>query len=290
MKQPLFAIAIALATLGGSNKMRAAEAQPELLWPAGAPSAIADTPADQPTLTIFRPPAELANGTAVVICPGGGYRTLMMSYEGREVAQWLNQHGIAGILLKYRVNPYLHPAPFQDGQRALRTVRARASELGINPERIGMMGFSAGGHLASVVGTQFDAGIPSSPDPIERVSDRPDFLVLIYPVISMDNRLNGGTTKHLLGDSPPAELIELLSSEKRVTPQTPPTFLAHAKTDQLVSFENSARFAAACQSNHVPVEYFELDHGSHGLGLGKGADWAAWQEKCLAWLKSRGLM
>ncbi len=213
-----------------------------------------------------------------------------MSYEGHDIAQWFNLHGVVGIVLKYRVNPYRHPAPLQDGQRTIRIVRARAAELGVDPARIGMMGFSAGGHLASTVGTHFDAGDPKAHDPLDRVSCRPDFLVLIYPVISMGPIGHAGSARNLFGESPSAQLIESLSNEKRVTPGTPPAFLAHAKTDQAVPSENSALFAVACKSNNVPVEYFELEHGAHGLGCGTGAEWEAWQAKCVAWLKTRGLI
>ena len=268
----------------------AAEPQAELLWPDGAPGATGTGAADKPSITIHLPPQGQGNGTAVVICPGGGYGALMMSYEGHDVAKWLNGQGIAGIVLKYRVSPYRHPAPLQDGQRAMRIVRARASELGLDPKRIGMMGFSAGGHVASTVGTHFGVGDPKAKDPLDRVSCRPDFLILIYPVISMGPTGHAGSTANLLGKSPAASLIELLSNERQVTAETPPTFLAHAKTDALVPSQNSALFAAACRSNNVPVEYFELERGAHGLGCGKGAEWEAWQARCIDWLKARGLV
>jgi len=274
----------------GMMDVCAAEPEAELLWPEGAPGAVGTNAADRPSITIHLPPKGEGNGAAVVICPGGGYGALMMSYEGHDIARWLNRQGIAGIVLKYRVSPYRHPAPLQDGQRAIRIVRARATELGLDPKRIGMMGFSAGGHVASTVGTHFDAGDPNAKDPVDRVSCRPDFLMLIYPVISMGPKGHAGSTANLLGKSPAALLIELLSNEKQVTPETPPTFLAHAKTDQLVPSQNSAMFAAACRSNHVPVEYFELERGAHGLGCGKGAEWEAWQAKCIDWLKARGLI
>src|SRR2546423_610479 len=156
------------------------------LWPDGAPGAVGSEPVDKPTLTIIQPPADKANGAAVIVCPGGGYQHLADTYEGREVAEWLNTIGVTGFVLKYRLAPrYHHPAPLQDAQRAIRTVRARAQEWGIDPHRIGIWGFSAGGHLASTAGTHFDAGRPEAEDPIDRVSCRPDFLILAYPVISM---------------------------------------------------------------------------------------------------------
>jgi acetyl esterase/lipase len=285
-----FVMQMALWVTVGMTDLCAAEPRTELIWPEGAPGARGKSPADAPTITIHLPPPGEVNRTAVVICPGGGYGGLMMSYEGHDIARWLNAQGVVGIVLKYRVSPYRHPAPLQDGQRAIRSVRARAAELGVDPARIGMMGFSAGGHLASTVGTHFDAGDPKAKDPLERVSCRPDFLVLIYPVISMGPIGHAGSTRNLLGNSPSAELIELLSNERQVTTKTPPAFLAHAKTDQAVPSENSALFAAACKSNNVPVEYFELEHGAHGLGCGTGAEWEAWQAKCIAWLKTRGLI
>lgn len=268
----------------------AAEPNAELLWPGGAPLLDAKKPATAPTITVHMPPAGKANGSAVVICPGGGYGSLMMSYEGHDVARWLNQYGFVGVVLKYRVKPYRHPAAMLDGQRAMRLVRSKARQLKIDPNSIGIMGFSAGGHLASTVGTHFDAGDPNATDPIDRVSCRPDFMVLIYPVISMGPKSHAGSRRNLLGPKPSAKLIDLLSNEKQVTKQTPPTFLAHAKTDQAVPVANSAMFYKALQACGVPAEFFELPTGAHGLGCGKGAEWLAWQAKCLAWFKTRGLV
>lgn len=278
---------VAAAVWTGS--VMAAEPEAELLWPGGAPGVTDDSAAGKPSVSIHLPPAGTGNGTAVVICPGGGYGALMMSYEGHDIARWLNQIGIVGVVLKYRVSPYRHPAPLQDAQRALRLVRARAGQLGVDPQRIGVMGFSAGGHLAATVGTHFDAGDPAAKDLLDRVSCRPDFLVLIYPVISMGLKGHGGSATNLLGPSRPAALVELLSNEKQVTESTPPTFLAHAKTDRVVPSENSELFAAACRAHNVPVEYFELERGAHGLGCGKGPEWEAWQAKCVAWLQARDL-
>ncbi len=283
----MFAIFASAACM---TDLSAAEPESELIWPDGAPGALGNSDADKPSITIHLPPKGHGNGTAVVICPGGAYFGLMMSYEGHDIARWLNKFGIAGIVLKYRVNPYHHPAPLQDGQRTMRIVRSRADKLGIDPKRIGMMGFSAGGHLASTVGTHFDAGDPKAKDPLDRVSCRPDFLLLIYPVISMGPKGHAGSTGALLGESPSAELIELLSNEKQVTANTPPTFLAHSKKDQAVPSDNSALFAEACRKKNVPVEYFEMEQGEHGLGCGNGPEWEAWQAKCVEWLKARGLI
>lgn len=268
----------------------ASEATTVLIWPDGAPGATGSSPADIPSITIYLPSAGESNRTAVVICPGGGYGGLVMSYEGHDIARWLNGYGIVSIVLKYRVSPYQHPAPFQDGRRAIRIVRARAAELGIDPGRIVMMGFSAGGHLASTVGTHFDAGDPTAKDPLDRVSCRPDFLALIYPVITMGTFSHAGSVRRLLGETPSAELIALLSNEKHVTAGTPPTFLAHSKADQLVPSENSASFAEACRLKNVPVEYVELEQGAHGLGCGKSPEWEAWQAKYIIWLTAHGLI
>jgi acetyl esterase/lipase len=268
----------------------AAEPKTELLWPGGAPGAKGGRDADKPAITVHLAAPEKANGTAVVICPGGGYGALMMSYEGHDIANWLNQYGVAGIVLKYRISPYRHPAPLQDGQRAMRMVRAKAKEWNIDPKRIGIMGFSAGGHVASTVGTHFDAGDPKAADPIEQASCRPDFLVLVYPVISMSDKGGAVCRETLLGKTPAAADIDLLSNEKQVTDQTPPAFLVHSKTDQLVPLIHSVMFCEALKAHQVPAEFLELPTGAHGLGCGKGELWAAWQAKCLEWLKARGLV
>jgi acetyl esterase/lipase len=267
-----------------------AEPKPELLWPDGAPLLDANRPNTAPTITVHMPEAGKANGAAVVICPGGGYGSLMMSYEGHDVARWLNGYGFVGVVLKYRVSPYRHPVEMLDGQRGMRLARSKARQLNVDPNRIGIMGFSAGGHLASTVGTHFDTGNPKAADPIDRVSCRPDFMVLVYPVITMGPQSHGGSRANLLGRSPSADLIELLSNEKQVTKQTPPTFLAHSKVDQAVPVANSRMFHDALKAHGVPAEFFELPTGAHGLGCGKGAEWEAWQAKCLEWFKARGLV
>ena len=281
---------IAALLLSVCVRAMAGEAPVELLWPNGAPGAKGDQPADKPALTISLPPPEKANGAAVVICPGGGYGALMMTYEGVDIAKWLNEQGVAGIVLQYRIHPYQHPAPLLDAQRALRTVRANAAKWHIDPARIGIMGFSAGGHVAATLGTHYDAGDPKSADPIERVSCRPDFLLLIYPVITMGPATHAGSKENLLGKNPSPELIDLLSNEKHVTAQTPPAFLAHSEKDSIVSVEDSVLFYNALKAQHVPVEFLKLPTGDHGLGCGKGPEWTEWQAKCLAWLKQMKFM
>ena len=268
----------------------AADPTSELLWPNGAPGAKGAGPADKPALTVHLPAPEKANGAAVLICPGGGYGALMMSYEGHDIAKWLNEQGVAGIVLQYRIHPYQHPAPLLDAKRAMRIVRMHAAEWKIDPKRIGVMGFSAGGHVASTLGTHFDAGDPNSTDPVERTGCRPDFMVLVYPVISMGPKTHGGSRANLLGNNPSAEDVELLSNEKQVTAQTPPAFLAHSKTDTAVSVENSAMFYEALKAHGVAAEFLELPTGDHGLGCGKGALWEEWQTKCLLWLKTNKII
>jgi acetyl esterase/lipase len=271
-----------------------AETTTELLWPQGAPGAKGQSDDDKPTLTISLPPAERATGAAIVVCPGGGYRGLAMSYEGVDVGQWLNEHGIAAFVLKYRHkgSGYEHPAPLNDAQRAIRTVRARAAEFRVDPNRIGILGFSAGGHLASSAGTHFDAGKPDASDPIERVGCRPDFLVLCYPVISFTTPYtHEGSKKNLLGEHPDAKLVESMSSELAVTPDTPPTFLFHTNEDTGVPPENSVLFYLALRKAKVPAEMHIYEKGRHGLGL--APDFPAvksWPERCIEWLRGRGLL
>jgi acetyl esterase/lipase len=280
-----------------------AGAQPVIpLWPRGAPGAKGSDPEkDVPTLTIWLPPAEKATGASVVVCPGGGYGMLAVDHEGKQVAEWLNQLGIAAFVLKYRLGPrYHHPAMLQDANRAIRTVRARASEWGLDPKRIAILGFSAGGHLASTAGTHFDAGQPDAEDPIERVSSRPDRMILVYPVIALATPYgHRGSLKNLLGDKPSQELIESLSNERQVTKETPPTFLAHTNADAGVPAENSLLFTLALRKAGVPVELHLFERGPHGLGLGGGTpsfrvppepSFQVWPKLCETWLKNQGFL
>jgi len=279
-----------MTALGAGAVAGGLDGKTELLWPEGAPGAKGQGPADKPEITIHLPPEGKANGTAVVICPGGGYGALMMSYEGHDIAKWLNGYGIAGIVLKYRINPYGHPAPLQDAERALRLVRLHAKEWGVDSAKIGIMGFSAGGHVASTLGTHFDAGDPAAKDPAERLSCRPDFMLLVYPLITMGPKGHDGSRSVLLGRNPTQEAIDLLSNEKQVSAQTPPCFLAHSVTDQAVPVENSQMFYDALKAKGVPAEFLKLPTGPHGLGCGKGPEWEAWQKACLEWMKSRKLL
>jgi acetyl esterase/lipase len=282
----MLSMAFALALL-------AAEPQTIVLWPEGAPGAVGNEDADRPTLTVYLPPAERAVPTGVVVCPGGGYAKLAMDHEGRQVAEWLNSLGVAAFVLKYRLGPrYRHPAPLEDAKRALRLVRSRASEFRIAPDRIGVWGFSAGGHLASTLATHFDAGNPAAADPIERVSCRPDFAILAYPVISFASEYaHKGSRRNLLGDNPDPALVENLSNEKQVTAQTPPTFLFHTNEDQGVPAENSVLFYLALRRAGVPAELHIYERGRHGVGLAPDDPvLSSWPQRLADWLRVRGLL
>ncbi|MBI5396566.1 MAG: alpha/beta hydrolase [Verrucomicrobia bacterium] len=271
----------------------APEPKVELLWPQGAPGAVGSEDADKPTLTIWLPPAAKANGAAVVICPGGGYGHLAVKHEGADIAAWLNARGVAAFMLKYRLGPrYHHPSPMLDVQRAVRTVRTRAAEWSVDPKRIGVWGFSAGGHLASTAGTHFGGGNAGSSDKIERASCRPDFMILAYPVISMETGVtHGGSRNNLLGKEPDPKLVELMSNEKQVTKRTPPAFLFHTRDDQAVPVENAVRFHDALQKAEVPAEIQLYDHGKHGVGLAPNDPvLCTWPDRLEAWLKARGVL
>lgn len=270
-----------------------AEAVTIPLWERGAPGALGTDDADRPTLTIYRVGGRQASGTAIIVAPGGGYGALAMNHEGRNEAALFNAMGVTAVILKYRLGPrYRHPIELGDGLRAVRIVRSRATELGISPDRIGLMGFSAGGHLASTVATHFDAGHPEAADPIERVSSRPDFLILAYPVISFDPAItHAGSLKNLLGDTPDPKLVEDLSNDLRVTPQTPPTFLFHTNADTGVPAENSVRFYLALRKAKVPAEMHIFENGPHGVGLALGDPaLSAWPALLMNWLRGRGLL
>jgi acetyl esterase/lipase len=253
------------------------------LWNGRAPIGREQYAKEEAWITVHRP--QKGNGAAIVICPGGGYQTKMMDPEGHSIARWLNLHGITGVVLEYRLPAGRPFVPLLDVQRALRTVRANAKAWELDPTRIGIMGFSAGGHLASSAATHFDDGDPAAGDRIDRMSCRPDFAILIYPVITMGAKTtHKGSQTNLLGKTPTPELVSLFSNEKQVTSRTPPTFLAHARNDTAVPPENSKAFHDALLAHKVPSEYLELPSGGHGLNGYKGPMWDAWQEKSLAWL------
>lgn len=262
--------------------------EPQRLWSGQAPGAKGTSDNDVPTVTFFPAPTASAPTAAIVVCPGGGYAGLAMSYEGVDVAKWLNTLGISGAVLKYRLGShgYHHPVELQDVQRAIRTVRARAKEWNVDPKRVGVLGFSAGGHLASTAATHFDDGTPDHPDPIERQSSRPDLAILVYPVITMsDPYTHRGSRDNLLGRHPDPKLIEVLSNEKQVTAKTPPCFLVHGMDDQAVPVQNSIEFALACRKNHVPCELHLFEHGPHGFGLGgNDPELKTWPADAARWL------
>lgn len=271
-----------------TNPLAPAQA-PIVLWPEGAPGALGKDPVDIPTLTPFLPLKEKATGAAVIVCPGGGYGHLA-DHEGAPVAEWLNSIGITAFVLKYRLGPrYHHPAPLEDAARAIRSIRAQATEWKIDPKRIGILGFSAGGHLASTIATHFDSGKSDASDPIERVSSRPDLVILIYPVITMGEKTHAGSKKNLLGDNPSSKLIALLSNEKQVTKETPPAFLVHTMTDPGVPVDNTLLFVAALRKAAVPFELHLYERGPHGFGLG-GNDpiLSTWPARCADWLRVHG--
>lgn len=258
------------------------------LWSEKAPGALGEGENDRPTLTVFRPAEGKATGAAMVVCPGGGYGGLA-GHEGKDYALWFTEQGITAFVLKYRLGSYgyRHPRMLEDAARAVRTVRARSAEWKVDPKRVGIIGSSAGGHLASTLLTHFDAGDPGSSNEIDRQSSRPDLGILCYAVITMGEKTHGGSKKNLLGENPAPELVRLLSNELQVTTNTPPTFLWHTAEDTAVVPENSMLFATALQQNHVPYELHIYEKGRHGIGLANGHPWT---EQCQRWLKVRGFV
>jgi acetyl esterase/lipase len=270
-----------------------AEPQTFPLWEHGAPGAVGDLDEDKPTLTYYSPVTPSETRTAVIVAPGGSYRFLASNHEGRQVANWLNAMNVTAFVLKYRLGPrYHHPIELGDAQRAIRLVRSRAAEFGIAPDRIGIMGFSAGGHLASTAETKFDAGNAGAPDPVDCVSSRPDFAILGYPVISMSAAsTHQGSATNLLGENASAKLREELSGELHVTPQTPPTFLFSTSEDTLVPPENSVAFYLALHKAGVPAELHVFEKGPHGVGLDLGdPSTGEWPALLRNWLRVRGLL
>jgi acetyl esterase/lipase len=264
------------------------------LWPNGAPGALGTNVNDIPTLTPYLPDATNATGAAMVICPGGGYDHLA-PHEGNDYALWLNQHGVTCFVLKYRLGShgYHYPAEFQDVTRAMRWARAHVVNYKIDPERIGIMGSSAGGHLASTLMTHFDLGDTNSSDEIERQSSRPDLGVLCYAVITMGKFTHQGSKENLLGKNPSPGLVKYLSSELQVKTNTPPCFIWCTYEDNTVPVENSLMFAEALRKNHVPFALHIYQKGGHGMGLKDKPPFAhphPWAGDCLFWLKAQGFV
>lgn len=267
-------------------------AEPLPLWEGKAPGALGETPKDIPTLTPFLPDKPAAARAAMVICPGGGYGGLA-DHEGSHYAKFLNEHGIAAFVLKYRLGSsgYRHPIMLNDAARAVRMVRTRATEWNIDPTKVGIMGSSAGGHLASTLLTHFDAGNAEAADPIDRQSSRPDLGVLCYAVITMGEFTHKGSKKNLLGDNPSEELVTLLSSELQVKANTPPCFIWHTWDDSVVPVENSMQFASALRKNKVSFDFHVYQKGAHGMGLGIKGDPEKshpWTRDLVFWLKAQG--
>ena len=262
------------------------------LWPDGAPGALGTADKDVPTLTAFLPDPATASGAAFVVCPGGGYAELA-GHEGAGYAQWLADHGIAAVVLKYRLGSsgYRHPVMLEDVTRAMRLTRSKADEWKIDPTRIGIMGSSAGGHLAATLLIRFDQGNAGSPDPVERFSSRADLGVLCYPVITMTTPTHGGSRENLLGPNPSPQLVDELSAEKQVKAGTAPCFVWTTFGDTVVNPENSLLFATALQAKHIPYELHVYEKLDHGMGLGKGdapGGHHRWTADLLAWLGERG--
>lgn len=261
------------------------------LWLEGAPGAVVCDDDDIPALSVFLPQSGKSMGGAAVVIPGGGYGRLALLKEGDEVAAWLASLGIHAFALRYRCGPnYRYPVPFQDACRAVRLLRSRAQAWGFSSDRIGVVGFSAGGHLAACIGTRFDEGDPDSSDAVELVSCRPDFMILGYPLISMaDEYTHLESRGNLMGSQFDPTLVNQLSAERHVTTRTPPVFLFHSVTDDAVSVRNSMVFHSACIDAHVPVELHLYEAGEHGVGLAKGDPvLKTWPELCARWMANHG--
>lgn len=284
-----------MVSCGPASRLSAEDWVP--LWAKGAPESKGTADHDVPALLAYSAPADKANGCAVVVCPGGGYGGLAMDHEGHQIAAWLNERGISAWILRYRLGTHGYHHPIQKGDvlRAIRTVRHDAPANHVDPARIGVMGFSAGGHLASTAATHFDAGSAQAADPIDRVNSRPDFAILCYPVISMDEAVtHKGSRRNLLGADryDNAELVELLSNEKRVTKDTPPTFIFHTTEDAAVPVENAIRFFSALRQNGVPAaELHVYQKGRHGVGLALDDPiLSTWPGRLQDWLGTNGFL
>lgn len=265
---------------------------PIRLWEGDAPNANGKEVIDIPTLTPFLASKEKATGAAIVVLPGGGYRNLSDVKEGSAVAEYLNSIGVSAFVLKYRLGPkYGQPNQLLDASRAMRMVRSRAVEWEIDANRIGILGFSAGGHLASTMATHFDSGNPNAKEELEKVSSRPDLQVLIYPVITMGEFTHKGSKLNLLGSNPSEELIKKYSNELQITKETPPAFIVHGLDDKTVPIENSLQYVQALRKNNVPFEFHLYEKGPHGFGLG-GNDpiLSTWKDRLAAWLVLRNFV
>ena len=300
MPAPKFRSAVAAAVLLclASPAISQTVSKPELLWPAGAPGALDNTDAAKPSVTIYAPAAAKSNGAAALILGGGGYTFISMDGEAIPAAKWLNSIGVTAFVLKYRLAPaYRHPVEMEDAQRAMRWIRANAGRFGVDVHRLGVVGFSAGGHLGSTIAVHNDKGDPAARDTVDRHSCRPNFQVLVYPVITMDTLNHGSSRGNLLGPNPAPALLQFLSSDKHVASGTAPAFLVHGKDDATVPIANSRMYLAALAKAGVPATLKEYDHGPHGFGLADGAGGkpvdavlATWPGLAEAWLKTSGFL
>lgn len=298
----LSALALLSVVALSSAALRAADAANVIqIWPEGVPDLRPDATEEKlegssasnihhPTLTVYRAPEGQANGTAMIVCPGGGYTHLSMQNEGSQVAAWLNSLGVTAFVLKYRLGEYGHPAPLRDVLRSVRLVRSRAGEFGVDAKRIGVWGASAGGHLAASSGTLFNAPEGKTGAELDSTSARPDFIVLLYPVITMKEPLaHAGSRKALLGATPTPEMIQHMSVELQVTKDTPPAFLVAAEDDRTVPVENSLMFYQALLKAKVPVEMHLFPKGGHGFGMKTNIGEAStWPKRCEEWMQANG--
>ncbi len=288
-----FAAAAALNLYAQQASLPIQDGQVLRLWSGPAPGALGNDDPDIPSMTVYLPRSTPAGMSAVIILPGGGYRALATNHEGRQVANYLNGAGIAAFVVKYRLGPrYHHPIEMGDAQRAIRTVRSHAAAWHIDPARIGIMGFSAGGHLAATVSTHFDAGQPAAADPVDRADSRPDFAILAYPVISLiEPWTHQGSKDNLLGENAPADLARSLSPDLAVTNQTPPTFIFQTNADTTVPAENAVHYYLALRKAGVPAEMHIFQNGPHGVGLAlDDPALGQWPALLLDWLRTRGLV
>ncbi|MBK7927220.1 MAG: alpha/beta hydrolase [Bryobacterales bacterium] len=286
-----FVLLLASATLMAQRPAKEPASFP--LWNGPAPGALGTTEKDIPTLTPWPAAPERANGAAVVVCPGGGYGGLAVDHEGVQIAQWLNSLGVSAFVLRYRLGPaYHHPIELGDAARAMRTVRARAAEFRVDPNRIGIWGFSAGGHLASTLSTHWDRGDAGSQDRVERMSSRPDFAILAYPVITFTEAwTHQGSKRNLLGSEPDPSLLKWLSNDQQVTAETPPTFLFHTNADSGVPAENSVYYYLALRKAGVPAELHIYEKGPHGVGLAwSDAILSTWPARLADWMRTRSII
>ncbi len=287
---------IAMLTLCGSSllfadEQRAADREVVDIWPEPVPLRLTEPKAEHwgrwglvevhtPTLTLYPAPKEKATGLGVLIIPGGGYSQVCINHEGHRIGEWFSANGVSAFVLKYRVRPYQHPVPLLDAQRAMRFIRHNGRTFGVDPDRIGVMGFSAGGHLAASLSVHHGMELPVPADQLDRVSARPNFSILIYPVVSMDPDItHRGSRNNLIGSKPDAQMAELMSADRQVTPATPPAFLVHGTADTGVRPQNSERYYMALQHHNVPAELMLVDGAGHGFGLRHG-----WADQCLQWM------